>query len=150
MQSYSYDDGYTTCVETHTTLRISSDNVCLSDVTKLLDLRPTKSFSKGEAFGKSQLTRKANGWFYSTKGFFQSRDTRRHLDQIIDAIEPRRDAIHALIELGFRIDICNYWVSAGHGGPSIEYEQMRRLAELKISVWWDVYFDKQDDEDSVS
>ncbi len=147
MKTYSYNDGYATCVETRSSLRIFSDIVGPLEVAAQLDLQPTKSFTKGEPFGKSQQLRKSNGWFYSTKGFVQSRDTRRHLDWIIDAIEPRRAAIHALVELGCKIDIFSFWVSIGHGGPTIEPEQMRRLSEMKISVGWDVYFDENNDED---
>jgi Domain of unknown function (DUF4279) len=117
MKTYSYDDGYATCVETRSSLRIFSDIVGPLEVTARLDLQPTTSFTMGEPLGKSQQLRKSNGWFFSTKGLVQSRDTRRHLDWILDAIEPRRSAIDALIELGCRIDICGYWLSAGHGGP---------------------------------
>ncbi len=146
MQSYTYDDNYSTCVETHSTLRIFSDSVLVIEMTVLLNLQPTKSFTKGEIFGKPPLTRKANGWFLATKNSLQSRDTRRHLDHIIDSIEPRRDALQKLIELGCEIDICSFWLSVGHGGLKIEHEQMKRLAELKISVWWDLYVSERNDE----
>ncbi len=144
MQSYSFNDSYATCLETHSALRIFSDSICPSEMTAMLDLQPTSLFKKGEVFGMAQLARKANGWFYSTKGSVQSRDTRRHIDQVLDALEPRRTGLQALIKLGCKIDICSYWLSAGHGGPSVEHEQMKRLAELEIGVWWDVYFDKID------
>jgi hypothetical protein len=46
-----------------------------------------------------------------------------------------------MLQEGFKIDITSFWVStSGNGGPTISPYQMRRLADLEIEIWWDIYF----------
>jgi|GEM_PF-550760 hypothetical protein len=140
-----YNDEYPTCVETFSTLRVFSDQVDPERITKLLAIEPTESFRMGEARGAKGHRNKAHGWFYSTEGISDSRDTRRHIDLILDALNGRTDAVHLLQKEGCRFDICSYWDSIGHGGPSLLPHQMARLAELEIEIWWDVYFSSEDE-----
>ena len=135
-----YDDSYATCVETYSTLRIFSDNLAPEEVTSLLKVGPTESFRKGDAHAQGKLQRKANGWFHSTKGRINSKDTRRHIDAILSALDGRVAAIKKLQTSGCKIDITSYWMSCGQGGPWLMPEQMLKLGALGISVWWDIYF----------
>ena len=112
-----YDDSYPTCVLTHSTLRVFSDSVAPNEITKLLQIEPTQAFRKGESHAKGKLQRKANGWFYSTKTLCDSRDTRRHIDMILAALDGKGVSIESLLERGCSIDITSYWVSTGQGGP---------------------------------
>jgi len=136
----SYDDDYPTCKETFATLRIFSDVVLPGTVSSLLGLQATESFAKGEMYGKQQRMRTYNAWQLSTLGHVVSRDSRRHLDWLLDRLEDRRDSLADLRLKGCEIDVTCYWVSIGQGGPIIGPEQMKRLAELNLEVWWDVYF----------
>jgi hypothetical protein len=140
-----YDDQYPTCVETFSTLRVYSDQVEPDRITSLLALEPTSSFKMGEARGASGRRNKVHGWFFSTKGISESRDTRRHIDLILSALDEKTGVVHLLQKEGCRFDICSYWVSIGQGGPSLWPCQMARLAELEIEVWWDVYFSNEDE-----
>jgi hypothetical protein len=140
MEEYQYDDAYSTCLETYSTLRIFSDKISPDEITKLLQIRPTDGFQKGEPHSKGKLKRKINGWFYSTRELSPSKDTRRHLDLILSALEGRENVIKKLHLDGCKIDITAYWVSAGHGGPWLMPQQMVKLGTLGISVWWDIYF----------
>jgi hypothetical protein len=135
-----YIDGYPTCVETYSTLRIFSDDLGPDEIGSILHVEPTKAFRKGDVHGRGRIKRKANGWFYSTKKQIKSKDTRRHIDAILTALEGKADAIKTLREKGCKIDITSYWVSCGQGGPWLMPEQMIKLGTLGISVWWDVYF----------
>ena len=148
MRSYEYSDDYPTCLETYSTLRVYSDDLQPGEITEILGLQPHRSFAKGDAFGTSDRRRKATGWFYSTKNLVRSRDTRRHIDEVLAALEGKRDATKALIERGCKLDIMSYWLSIGQGGPAVESEQMQRLADLQIGVWWDVYFASSDEIES--
>ena len=135
-----YDDSYATCVETYSTLRIFSDDLAPEEITSLLQVAPTESFRKGDSHAQGRLQRKANGWFHATKGQVNSKDTRRHIDVILAALDGKAAAIKKLQTSGCKIDITSYWMSIGHGGPWLMPEQMLRLGALGIAVWWDVYF----------
>jgi len=69
MREEEYEDSYGTCVETFSTLRIFSDELGPEEIGRVLGLEANDgSFRKGEVHGGGKLRRKANGWFYSTKG----------------------------------------------------------------------------------
>ncbi len=136
-----YNDEYPSCRRTYSTLRVLSDAHVPDEVTALLKFEPTRAFRKGEPHAQGRLQRKTNGWFYSTKGLSDSRDTRRHIDMILTALDGRKDAIEQLQARGCLIDITSFWESSsGDGGPWLMPYQMRKLGELGIEVWWDVYF----------
>src|SRR5688572_20943511 len=97
-----YDDTYPTCAETYSTLRVFSDQVQPEAVTEALGVEPTGSFRTGEAFGDGRR-RKTNGWFYSTEGLSTSRDTSRHLDLLVDALEGKISVLDRLREQGCNI-----------------------------------------------
>ena len=146
MGSIQYTDDYATCVETFSTLRIFSHDVEPDEITDLLGIEPTKTFCKGDLQGKtSKLKRKSNGWFFRTEGLINSRDTRRHIDEIIECIRDKKNSIGELFNRGCKIDLMSYYISIGHGGPCLEPYQMKELGELNIHVWWDVYFVNEDE-----
>ena len=135
-----YDDTHSTCAETYSTLRIFSENTTPEEISSVLQMEPTKSFRMGDRHAQGRLQRKTHGWFYCTKALSTSKDTRRHIDLILATLEGKTDALRRLHSRGCRTDITSYWVSSGQGGPWLMPEQMRRLGELNIDVWWDVYF----------
>ncbi len=144
---YGYDDSYSTCVETYSTLRVFSDTVSPDEITTLLRVEPTTAFRMGESHAGGRLKRKENGWFYCTKDMCDSRDTRLHIDLILAAFEGRKDAVEQLRIHGCEIDITSYWVSSGQGGPWLMPQQMLKLGDLGIGVWWDVYFPGESETD---
>jgi hypothetical protein len=133
METSEYDDDYPTCVETYSTLCVFSDSVAPAAITTELGIPPTETFKKGESHSKGRLQRKANGWFYSTEGLLQSKDTRRHIDS-------KERAIETLRQKGCKMDISSYWVSIGQGGPALWPCQMIKLGNFGIEIWWDIYF----------
>jgi hypothetical protein len=136
-----YDDSYPTCAETYSTLRIFSDDLPPEEVAATLGIQATESFRKGDVHSRGKLLRKDNGWFYSTKQFSDSRDFRRHLDKILDALDGRIGAVKTLQSKGCKIEITTYWASSsGQGGPWLMPDQMLKLGTLGISIWWDIYF----------
>jgi hypothetical protein len=66
LRDLDYDDSYRTCAETFSTLRVFSDSLAPEEITKALQIEPTRSFRKGDSHSQGKLQRKANGWFYST------------------------------------------------------------------------------------
>jgi len=146
MGEAEYDDSYSSCSDTYATLRIFSDDLDPSEITRLLEIEPTESFRKGDRHALGKLQRKTNGWFYSTKEMSSSKDTRRHIDLILARLDGKVVWVKELLSKGCEIDISNYWNSAeGQGGPSLRPEQMLKLGTLGIGIWWDVYFTGEDE-----
>lgn len=135
-----YNDDYPTCARTFATLRILLDGDPQM-VTERLNCEPTKTQLEGPgSTTDSAVLVSTNGWFLSSEAANQSKDVRRHLDWVLDAIEPRADALRSIRSEGARIDVCCYWVSAhGSGGPTLSAAQMKRLAELGLDCWFDIY-----------
>jgi len=140
-----YDDSYSTCVETHSTLRVFSDHITPDEITKLLQIEPTSAFRKGDSYSHGKLKRKANGWFYSTEQLSSSKDTRRHIDLILATLDGKDDSVQKLHIEGCKIDLTTYWVSVGQGGPWLMPRQMLKLGTLGIEIWWDIYFADKDE-----
>jgi hypothetical protein len=142
-----YIHNYRSCTRTYSTLRIYPQNTHPNVVSDLLKIKPSKFCVVGQL---DPLGDKAiNGWFLSSKGKIKSRDSRRHIDWILDKIEPVAEIIQELQRKGSKIDIMCFWGSAsGNGGPVISPEQMARLVKMNLAVWWDVYFEgEEEDED---
>ncbi len=137
-----YNNSYPTCFETFSTLRIFSDHLAPEEITASLRLEATETFRKGDTHAGGKLRRKTNGWFYTTEHLTKSKDFRRHLDIILDALEGREDAVLGLQAKGCKMDITTYWVSTGQGGPWLMPDQMLKLGSLGIEIWWDVYFER--------
>lgn len=136
------------CLETFATLRIFSDDVSPHVITKTLDIEPTESFAKGDAYSQGRYTRKSNGWFWSTKGRVISTNNAEHIGAVLSKLAGKHDGMRKLTERGCHIDITNYWVSTGQGGPTLEPEQMRILSSMNIAIWWDVYFNEPEGDES--
>ena len=129
-----YDDEYPTCGRTYATVRIFG--IPATEVGSALGLVATRM----------QLVslvppRRPNGWFLTTEGAIASRDIRRHLDWLLDRLEPKAGALAELRSRGASADIFCYWLSAtGHGGPTLSPSQSKRLAALDLECGFDVYF----------
>lgn len=136
-----YDDDYATCAETYATLRVYE--LAPQVVTSALGLEPDSTQTRGDAMyprAGSPLYR-VDGWFMTSRGFVASRDVRRHLDWLLDRLEPCASALRDLRSAGARMDVSCFWASAsGHGGPALSPKQSQRLGNLDLEVWFDVYF----------
>lgn len=148
-----YDDGYPTCARTYATLCVYPGDVDPDAVTARLGLAPSSWQRRGEASGRPDRPPRVatlNGWFLGSRGHVDSRDSRRHVDWLLDRLEPNAEALRALQATGCRMYISCYWLSlSGHGGPTIPPPQMRRLAELDIELWFDFYGPYDDDENDA-
>ena len=133
------------CAETHSTLRIFCDDLFPNQISEALQIQPTDAFLKGDVHGQGRHQRKTNGWFYSTKKLCESTDGRLHLDLILAALEGKADPVEELRNRGCTLDIVSYWVSTGQGGPWLMPQQMLQLGRLGIEVWWDIYFQGEDE-----
>jgi len=142
-----YDDDYGPCQETYVTLRIYPGTMHPDDVTAALGVSPSEIQVQGPtAAGAGKPRPRPHGWFLSSRGAVSSRDCRRHIDWLMDHIEPAFEKLAQLVADGARADICCFWVSAwGHSGPTLSQRQLRRLSESGLDLWFDVYRGDRDD-----
>ncbi len=132
-----YIDDYSACNRTYATLRMYPKTLSPEEITAKLNINPTRT-SKA---GGGSLGKHVNGWYLSTQEEIQSKDSRRHIDWLIDQLEPSSIQILELQKNEIKIDIMCFWESAsGNGGPTLSPPKMKRLADLNIEIWWDVYF----------
>ncbi|POS00575.1 uncharacterized protein DUF4279 [Flavobacterium croceum DSM 17960] len=136
-----YNDNYETCAETYVTLRIYSDEQSPNELTEYLGIQPSKTHVKSQ---KNELqTNKSiehNGWFLTTDGKVNSKDSRRHIDFLADKLLPINFKIKELISKGAKIDISCYWLSEnGQGGPTLSPQQLSKLGSLGLDFWFDIY-----------
>ncbi len=137
------DDAFAACARTHATLRVVSGDVDPDEVTRALGVEPDAAQRRGDPADRRGLRRVLlNTWSLSSQGKVESRDLRRHLDWLLERLGP--DAGPALARLraaAGTADVTCYWLSAtGSGGPLLGPAQTRRLADLGLDVWFDVYF----------
>lgn len=136
-----YDDDYPSCAETHATLRIFPKRMDPDEVTRMLGVEPTR-WQRARPLGTDADGRRGASvsvWYLESTGCVSSRDSRRHVDWILDQVFPQSAAIGTLVRMGCHIDLCCVWRSSGEaGGPTISPEQMHRLAALGIELWFDV------------
>lgn len=144
--TYPYDDELMSCRETYSTLRIFSDDILAAEISSVLMLEPTWSYLKGEAISpRVPRPRPEHGWMLSSERHVHSRDTRRHIDWILDQLEPCSAAFENLISRGASVDIFSYWSSArGQGGPVLSPPQLARLARFRLECSYDIYFTEED------
>lgn len=146
-----YDDSYATCNRTWAHFRVFGDAVDPDYVTELLALTPRNAWHKGDPQPRPYLppVARTGMWSISTKGVLDSRDLRRHLDHIADQLDGKRDALQALRDRGWKLDVMCFWEAANSGGPTLSPHQMCRFANLGLDVWIDFYPspDSPDDED---
>ena len=130
-----YIDDYVTCYETYSELRVYTGELNPNLVTKFLDLSPSLIIIKDQ-INKNHI----NGWFLSSENQVNSKDSRRHIDWVLNKIYSRKNLILELQEKGFRIYIGCYWSSEqGTGGPILSPKQMNKLFELNLDLSFEFY-----------
>jgi hypothetical protein len=136
-----YNDNYESCHETFVTLRIYSDDITPEEITKILKTNPSDSVTKGDVYGiKTKKNRNINGWFLTSEGFIESKDCRRHFDFLADKIISLKPKFIELQNKGCQIEIACFWSSEnGQGGPTLSPKQLKKLAELELELWFDIY-----------
>jgi Domain of unknown function (DUF4279) len=139
VRSPEYDDEYPTCARTYASLRIFSPDLDPEAVSRSLGIEATTA-RVSYPVNNLGVVRRAGGWMLSTKDSVDSNDLRRHIDWLLDAIEPSATALDELVQAGAKAEIFCYWESRwGSGGPVLSPAQMERLVRLDLSVGIDAY-----------
>lgn len=147
-QENAYDDEMKVCERTHASLFLYHDSAHPHDVGDALDLLPVEMGVRGERLGyrdgvweESRKTSPSTYWKITSENEVASRDSSRHIDWLLYQLEGRDEAWRGLLARGWRAKVAVFWESAyGDGGPTTAPSTMRRLGELEIRLWFDVYF----------
>jgi hypothetical protein len=137
------NDDYPTCEKTYVTIRLYHNSADPSEVSAALGLEPTDIQRVGESYERRGISRvyRLSGWFLCSNTQVESYDSAKHLDWLLQRLQPRQAALEGLRSQGWRMDIACLWDShAGHGGPTLSADILRRLAALGVELWFDVYF----------
>jgi hypothetical protein len=152
--SKDYDDNYSGCLRTYATLRIYPGDIHPDEVTQRLGITPSKFWVRDETLvavpeqtAEQKPAQKASpgakavhGWFLTTHGRLDSRDTRRHVDFLLAPLLEVSAAIDSLQKQGATMDIICFWHAAPQqGGPALAPRQLRMLADLNIAIAWNVF-----------
>ena len=132
--------------DTRPSLCIYKDDLDPEKITALLDLKPTAWQKKGgerpcttEEGSKSPAA--TGGWFLSTHSKVKSLNPQTHIEWLVEAIENRHSVIHSLQTDGHKIELWVYWLASNsNASPCLSPETMRKLANLRIPIVFDVYF----------
>jgi hypothetical protein len=138
-----------TCIETFATLRIFSTDVHPDEISAVLGFAATRTRPR-DPNSKYRHKRENHIWAWETHDHVKSTDNAEHIAAIISQLDGRADALQTLRDKGCEIDICNYWVSTGQGGPSLEPDMMGDLHRLGLPIWWDVYFEEEGEREEQS
>jgi hypothetical protein len=139
-----YEDDYKSCEQTYVTLRIFHTDKSPEFISNFLNIEPTTSILKGDKLWKG--TSQFNGWFLRTGEKVNSKDSRRHIDYLLDLVLPVKKKIDELIEDGAEIDISCFWVAqAISGGPTLSKQQLSKLSELGVDFYFDFWASQEID-----
>lgn len=136
-----YDHGYATCIETFARLNIYK--LPSDEVTKILGIQPESTQVAGPNPTPRIKRLLPHAWFLSSRyGSLESKDSRYHLDWLLDQLVDKKKALDILKQAGAKINISCYWESKGgpaQGGPTLSSSQARKLADLDLELWFDLY-----------
>lgn len=132
------------CLETFATLRIFSDTIRPEDVARTLGVEPTRAYPR-DSQSKYKHRRESHCWSWSSERHVQSQDGLAHIRRLTSLFRGKLEQFDQLRSAGCVMDICCYWVSSGQGGPLLDLQTLRDLADLKLEIYWDVYFGNEDE-----
>jgi len=141
-----YDDNYSGCLRTYATLRIYPGEIHPQEVSARLHIVPSKFWVRDETLAanptqmKSPRAKAMHGWFLTTHGKLDSRDTRRHIDLLLEPLLPVAGELANLQRQGAAVDIICFWHAAPQqGGPALSSRQLRNLSDLNIAIAWNIF-----------
>jgi hypothetical protein len=133
------DDDYETCERTKAILRIHCANRSPLEITEVLGVEPTKIVQVGvkvrPSGNEDTPVGKVNLWMLDSEASVHSKDLRKHLDWLLDQVEPSSTSLLRLRGEGLVMDVsCVWWSKFGEGGPTLWPTQMERLAGLDLEL----------------
>lgn len=135
-----YIDDYPTCDSTYVTLRIYTGDIDPEFVTQILKIQPSDILVKGKVAAGRKSPAILNGWFLCSEGQVLSKDSRRHIDWLLDQLLGKEEQLRTVSENIKEMYVSCYWSSeSGHGGPRISLHQMKGLLNFGLELDHDIY-----------
>jgi hypothetical protein len=135
-------DQYKTCENTYCSLNIYSDSISPHEISERLEISATQILEKGKTRNSKHknIINTRNVWILSSENFISSNDIRIHIDWLIDNTYNKIINIRELQNIGCQMNISSYWLSRfGHGGPCLSSIQMKKISDMNLDIWFDVY-----------
>ena len=143
-----YDDNYSTCKETSAAFRIIHPALDPDALSQQLGLRASWAWRKGQPHSRRNIPSRTGIWGLDTEGILTSRDLRRHLDWLLDQLEPKAEVLQDLRVQGYTMDIFCLWCrSGGTGGPMLSPRNMIRLGALNVTIGFEFWAIDEDEGD---
>ena len=130
---------------------ISSDKLSPDEITKLLNISPTKAWKKGDKYNSKykasdgtinyrEATRPWGIWELSSSDDTSSSNLDDHATKLIRRLEPSINQVKKLLSKSdFRVSINIWWQPEdGYGGYTIQADTMKKLTMLCKEL--DFYF----------
>ncbi len=130
------------CAHTFASIIITGKDFDPEVITSSIGVTPSYSFKKGDKRGESKNW-DHSFWELSSKEFETSTDLGLHIEWLVSKILPYKDQF---IELSKAIQPLNTYISCfwesktGHGGPIFSPSLLRKIADLNLELWFDIYF----------
>jgi hypothetical protein len=146
-----YDDNYSTCKETSAAFRIIHPALDPDAISQQLGLRSSWAWRKGQPRGRHNIPSRSGIWGLDTAGVLTSRDLRRHLDWLLDQLEPKAEVLQELRGQGYAMDVFCLWCRlGGTGGPMRSPRNMTRLAALNVTIGFEFWAVDEDEDDRAT
>lgn len=110
-----------------------------SEITDKLEIQPTKTWMKGD-IGLTNKLREFNNWEVHSPLERSEIFLNKHIEAVLDIIEPKQVLILKFRENGWHIGInCVGYYSDEHPGFHLSSNIISRLAKLSLDVDFDLY-----------
>ena len=123
--------------EMYAYLGISDFNCDPSEITKIVGVRPTETYKKGDLIGKTKLRCRQSGWQHKVKA-----DTSLELDALIKKIFKKFRNTQKLklgISKGKGAIVCVAYVSDRSADLSLSLSTIKKIASLNCEFLIDYY-----------
>lgn len=140
------------CLLAHATFRVVGAQLDPDDVTAALRIEPSQALRNGQLVPTAtQIRRQELGvWLLKSEGRVVSTSLERHLNHLLDLIEPGAGALRQLQQAqDISTDFFCFWMSAtGHGGPVFSTEVLQRVSGIGAELGIDFYGGAAEEDDA--
>lgn len=110
------------------------------EITRLLELEPTKTWLKGDAWYHPQRPRAESNWEIHSPVDCSEIFLDTHIEAVLNIIEPKRAQIAQLQAKGYTAGInCVGYYYGTHPGFGLSAKLLSRLAAFQMDVDFDLY-----------
>ena len=121
-------------------LRVYRDDLDPNLVSEFLSNRPDRVHQKDQPYLKGgKLLAPTGAWFFFTLDRFESQMHEDHINWLLDQFDGKHDALRQLQAEGYEIEVSCYWLSVEGRVLQLSPATMRRLSELNLVIWFDIY-----------